>query len=465
VRAATDPVDVLVIGERRRALARTLADGGLVVEASAGVFPALSILRERPARLAVLGVEELDEHDANPIEAIRASGAVRSVLLIHPESQAIDPDALAASGADEALPEPFFPQILLRCVRDLISTHGGNGSASSPSLDEGPAAAEVLRQIHRAARDLPVLRTVLLQNLGQMTGAARASLMIHRPSSRELFLAEGAGLPPDVTVGLRQKVGRGIAGRVAERARPVVVPDIDASEFRHMARHEGYVSRSFLSVPLVADARVLGVLSFADRRDGRPYTSRDLDAILPIVDTAAAVVRNAVLIRRLRSASMLDPLTGLLNRRYFDRARQREVKRARRYDHPLSLALIDADRFKEINDAEGHPAGDETLRAIAAILKDVFRETDVICRYGGDEFAVLMPETDRKRCDQAVARLTEKLRTTPIPGESHVPGGKLGVSCGTATFPEDAGSAEDLVTVADGRLYEVKEEHHREEGG
>jgi diguanylate cyclase (GGDEF)-like protein len=304
---------------------------------------------------------------------------------------------------------------------------------------------------------------VLVRSVSLLTGARRASLLVHRPSAGDLYLAESAGLPDVARIGTRIGIGDGVVGRVAERARPVVVEEIASSEFGIVARSEDYATGSFLCAPLVADARVLGVLCLSDRADGSPFTQHDLESILPITDLAAGIIQTALMIRRLRAASLLDPLTGLYNRRYYERARKKEFKRARRYDRPLSLVLVDADRFKCINDAEGHPAGDEALRALGRTLKDVFRETDIVCRHGGDEFAILMPETDRDRAAQAVERLHAALAKTDIPGERHVPGGKFRVSCGMGTYPMDAETPDDLVRVADRNLYADKQRNHEAE--
>jgi diguanylate cyclase (GGDEF)-like protein len=449
------PLDVLVVGEHRRDVVRILSREGIRAECSPGIFAAISSLREEGARLVVLGHDDVEGHSTNPVQAIREAKDRTRVLLLHPETMRDDPDRLDRIGADGTLVEPWDHEDLLERVAGLLPDGEPRlVAAGAPANDL--TAEELLRQIHRAARDLPVLRTLLVEGLGRLVGAGRASLMLHQPASRALFLAEGYELPGTVQRGLRVKVGSGVAGRVAERARPVAIEDIDRSEFSTLARGAQYESRSFLAVPLVADARVLGVLSFTNRRDGRPYSQADLEAILPVVDTAAAVMRNALLIRRLRAASMLDKLTGLYNRRFFDRARRKELKRARRYGHPLSLLLLDADRFKSINDALGHPAGDQALRALAGVLREVFRETDILCRYGGDEFAVLMPETGRDRARQAADRLRRALASARIPGEDEVPGGKLSVSCGLATFPDDASEAEDLLPRADRELYEQK---------
>jgi diguanylate cyclase (GGDEF)-like protein len=459
-----EPIDVLIVGEHRADLASPLIDNGLRIAVSPGLFPAIAVLRRQGARIVVLGHEEIDGRGANPIHAIRSSENSTRVLLMHPESASVDAEQLTGIGADEHLAEPCYPEQLLRTVQGLLLTSRDCGRRSEPPTGPAPSVHEILRQLHRAARDLPELRATLVRSISLLTGARRASLMMHRPSSGELYLAEGSGLPDTVRLGTRIGIGDGVAGRVAERARPVVVQEIGTSEFGALARGDDYATASFISVPLVADARILGVLSLADRADGKAFTKEDLDRILPITDLAATIFKTAMLIRRLRAASLLDPLTGLYNRRHFDRARVKEFKRARRYERPLSLVLVDADRFKCINDAEGHPAGDETLRVLSRTMKAAFRETDIVCRYGGDEFAVLMPETDHKHAEMAVERLHTAIGKTEIPGERHVPGGKFRVSCGVGTYPGtypgEARTADDLVRLADKNLYADKEQSH-----
>jgi diguanylate cyclase (GGDEF)-like protein len=159
--------------------------------------------------------------------------------------------------------------------------------------------------------------------------------------------------------------------------------------------------------------------------------------------------------------AVTDPLTGLYNRRLFGEGFEKELNRARRYGLPLGLVMLDLHRFKEVNDKHGHPGGDEVLRAAATTLKKALRTSDSAFRIGGDEFAVLLPQTD---ADQALALsrrietvFTETLQQLPI-------NVTVSMDHGVATFPLDGEQADELIRVADERLYRMKHANHRKLG-
>lgn len=162
------------------------------------------------------------------------------------------------------------------------------------------------------------------------------------------------------------------------------------------------------------------------------------------------------LYEEMRRQSITDELTGLYNRRFFTNRLGQEVARARRYRHPLALLMVDVDHFKNFNDTHGHPAGDELLKALGGLLRDLLRETDFAARYGGEEFAVVMPETDDAMAFPLAERICISVMKHPFPHAGTQPAGGVTVSIGLAGFPEDAQSVEELVQRADQALYEAK---------
>ncbi len=154
---------------------------------------------------------------------------------------------------------------------------------------------------------------------------------------------------------------------------------------------------------------------------------------------------------RLQEISFTDEVTRLYNRRYFSVRLEEEVARYRRFGHPLSLVLVDLDGFKVVNDELGHLAGDETLRGVAEVLLKNSRGIDVICRYGGDEFAVLLVETARAGAGPYAERMRDILSAASF---SH--GRQVTASLGVASLPEDAATGDDLVRAADEALYAAK---------
>jgi diguanylate cyclase (GGDEF)-like protein len=166
-------------------------------------------------------------------------------------------------------------------------------------------------------------------------------------------------------------------------------------------------------------------------------------------------------LKTLQLNAVTDPLTGLYNRRLFSETFEKELNRGRRYGSPLGLVVLDLHRFKEVNDKHGHPRGDEVLRAAAATLKKALRTSDSAFRIGGDEFALLLPQTDAeqalalsRRIETVFAEMLHSLQLT------------VGVSMdhGVATFPQDGEQAEQLIRVADERLYRLKHANHGKSG-
>ncbi|MGC1614520.1 MAG: diguanylate cyclase [Candidatus Acidiferrum sp.] len=200
------------------------------------------------------------------------------------------------------------------------------------------------------------------------------------------------------------------------------------------------------------------------RRELSEHMERQISLKTALMDvlTSAGLFRVPILIeydelKKLQLNAVTDPLTGLYNRRLFSEAFEKELNRARRYGLPLGLVILDLHRFKEVNDKHGHPRGDEVLRAAAATLKKALRTSDSAFRIGGDEFALLLPQTDAA---QALA-LSRRIGT--VFGES-IAHFQMGVSVsmdhGVATFPQDGDQADQLIHVADERLYRLKHANH-----
>src|SRR5256712_4325410 len=193
---------------------------------------------------------------------------------------------------------------------------------------------------------------------------------------------------------------------------------------------------------------------------GRPVSLR---TALADVLSSSGFLRVPILIeydelKRLELDAVSDPLTGLHNRRLFGETFEKELNRARRYGQPLGLVTLDLHRFKEVNDKHGHPRGDEVLRAAAATLKKALRTSDSAFRIGGDEFALLLPQTDStqalalsRRVETVFAEMLQPLQLNVSVSMDH----------GVATFPQDGEQADQLVRIADERLYRQKHANHK----
>lgn len=194
----------------------------------------------------------------------------------------------------------------------------------------------------------------------------------------------------------------------------------------------------------------------------RPFTDEELlTAIARILryqkDASAHLRRKRRLgrmVRQLEALAVTDPLTGLYNLRYFQIQIQREVQRARRYSTPVSLLMFDLNHFKSINDQYGHPVGDQVLRRVGEIFRENLRTLDVAVRYGGDEFAVILPNTSKMSAVPAMQKLAERIASDPI---HWIRPQRIYVSVGMAESPADTLGETELVRLADEDLYRNKQ--------
>jgi diguanylate cyclase (GGDEF)-like protein len=213
-----------------------------------------------------------------------------------------------------------------------------------------------------------------------------------------------------------------------------------------------------LALPLVCRSRVFGAAVGLDRRpaDKEPALTRPLMKLL--VETlapAAVALDNAMRIARAEELSVTDDLTSLYNSRYLSQVLRRETKRATRNRRPLSILFIDLDGFKSINDRHGHLCGSKALVEAADVIRSSARETDMIARYGGDEFAVLLPDTGSDGAVAVGERIRERVAAHGFL-ESDGLRIRLTASVGVATLPDVATTVEDLVRAADMAMYRVK---------
>jgi len=216
------------------------------------------------------------------------------------------------------------------------------------------------------------------------------------------------------------------------------------------------LSRVFLLLaPLVVREQTIGVLAVG-KEDPLPWTYPEIVLFKTVADRITVYIDTATLYEETKRLAITDALTGAYNHRYFQTRIEEEIKRADRYTRPLSLIMVDVDYFKKYNDTHGHLMGDEVLKGVANTLKRWTRVIDVVSRYGGDEFTLLLPETDEEGAMIVAKRLKSEIEETYFPLESSQPEGSITVSMGIASFPENGMSTKELIKCADDAMYKAK---------
>src|SRR5208282_2998570 len=248
------------------------------------------------------------------------------------------------------------------------------------------------------------------------------------------------------TMGRRIAVGSGVFGKVARTGVSALVQNAGPGQLAGVLPE----SRAVLCLPISYGETLLGVLNI-ESRDENAFAPQDVLILNTLADLLATALHNSFVFQRLQQQSITDGLTGIKTRRFFWEALSSEWKRASRSGRPFSVVLIDLDKFKEVNDSLGHLEGDLVLARVGRLLEQKCRQSNVVARYGGDEFIILMPETGIEQAQVLAERLRLWLATDPMLEEHHITG-----SFGVASFPLHGFAMEDLIRVADEGMYVSK---------
>jgi diguanylate cyclase (GGDEF)-like protein len=213
-----------------------------------------------------------------------------------------------------------------------------------------------------------------------------------------------------------------------------------------------------IAFPLICRHKTVGVVVGLDPNPSTALPSLGpslMLAVRTVLEPAAIALDNAIALQKAEALSVTDDLTRLYNSRYLNQALRREAKRASRSGRPLSLLFLDLDGFKMVNDNHGHLAGSKALAETAAIIRGCARETDVVARFGGDEFALILPDTGQDGALQVASRIRDRVGAAQFLASEGL-SLHLTVSVGVATLPDTVGSAEELLRAADAAMYHVK---------
>jgi diguanylate cyclase (GGDEF)-like protein len=270
-----------------------------------------------------------------------------------------------------------------------------------------------------------------------------------------LTLSSSFGLSKNNTMQETTLPQAGIWGKALKTRRPVYLKNLAAHGSR-LLLPGNLKTGALLAVPLLADGvKPIGVIAL-QRPATNSFGKDEVELLRKIAGQTALVLDRIAQYQHHRELSFTDELTGMFNRRYFNQRFDREMQRALRYERPLTAIMIDIDHFKTFNDNHGHLMGDRVLRIVAELLESNIRKADIPARFGGEEFVILLPEIDKEHGYKVAEKLRRAVEKAEFPKEETQPLGRITISLGVASFPEDSTSAPDLLERADRALYLAK---------
>jgi diguanylate cyclase (GGDEF)-like protein len=313
------------------------------------------------------------------------------------------------------------------------------------------ADAKLIPHLH----DADVLCETILGNAMEIVKAEKGSLMMSEENSLVIKAVEGVNrwLVQDVEM----VKGEGVAGKVFRDGKPFFVKNLGEITLPDFKPRGRYRTGSFMSVPLASGSETMGVLNITDKRTGEEFTERDFHLISAFTSSSSGFLKICnydILAGRIKEHSAMDALTGLSNRQHFLKRFKEEIRRSERYGSIFSFAIADIDDFRLFNDTEGRLAGDSVLTEIAGIARSSIRGYDILSRFGGEEFGILMPHTGKGDAVGVAERMREKIKNSLMFrwGENPV----ITASIGIASFPHDGKDIEELTESVETALYMAK---------
>lgn len=297
----------------------------------------------------------------------------------------------------------------------------------------------------------------ILYKAMELSKAEKGSLML--PEDDSLVVKTVKGINRWLVQDMKIKKGEGIAGKVFMDGKPFFSQDIEKLELPGIKPKSHYKTGSFMSVPLTFGSETIGVLNIADKITGQEFAERDFHLMNHFASHTSIALKISdyhTLAEQMKELSITDPLTGLIDRKHFRKRFIEEIHRSGRYEDIFSFAIADIDDFRLFNDAEGHLAGDNVLKEIARIARECIRAYDILSRFGGEEFGILMPQTDKEEAFVVAERIREKIKASLMNRYRKFLRPSITVSIGIASFPQDGRSIDELIESVDIALYKAK---------
>jgi diguanylate cyclase (GGDEF)-like protein len=303
------------------------------------------------------------------------------------------------------------------------------------------------------------LYRIILESATDLSRACQGSVMLLERDGLHLQVVQAKGMGSEVARYLSVQVGTGIAGGVASSGSALLVLDVEKDRRTARRNRPRFQSKSLISLPLKLNGKVIGVLNLSDKANRTSFCEADLK-LLTTFSTFASLMIERSQVReetsRLEQLSTTDPLTGTYNRRYLSQRLEEELNRSLHQGLEFTILFLDLDHFKGFNDRFGHLAGDEALQKVSAVIKAALRDMDIVARFGGEEFCVLLPGTSKCVAQLVAERIRLEVEREVYLSTEAAHEARLTVSLGIASFPEDGATVTALLNASDAALYQAK---------
>lgn len=442
---------------RLTTLARNIHDLGLKWISLTAIDDIQKELKKKQFDLLVL-----DSTAIKIIKQLKKLSAGIPVIFVADKNSKVDYEKIIYEDIEGLILRPYTIDYLKKTVekaaaeRSEILSKLRTMASLKQKVRELQTLNEVVQAINSSLQPKEILR-IIMEKTADLIKAEGWSVLLLDHEKREIIFEAVAGEAGLKLLGMRLKIGQGVAGWVARYGQSLIVPDVtkDPRFYSGVDKKTKFITKSILCVPMKSRDKIIGVVEVVNKIGGEPFTQADLEIFENLVAHITIALENAKMYRRMEEASLIDDLTGLYNIRYCNQFLDNFLIDRKGSRGIISLIFFDIDFFKLVDDNFGHLVGSETLKLVGTRLKRVVRDGDIVVRYGGDEYIVVLPNTDKKTATVIAERIRREVSKEPFYAFANKKF-NITVTLGVASFPEDAKNRDDLIGRADKAMYDGK---------
>jgi len=442
---------------RLTTVARAVQDLSLNWMAVARTDDILKRLKKKKFDLMIL-----DSSAVKMLERINKLDPSMSVIVIANNDEQLDYPSLVFTSIDGLLIRPyrleFFRKVVEKAVSHRRTILGYLKAVAShkQKIKELKALNEIVQAISSSLKPKEILQRIM-EKTANLIKAEGWSVLFLDHGKNELVFEAAAGDAGKKLLGIRLKVGQGVAGWVARYGQSLIVPDVtkDPRFYSGVDKKTKFITKSILCVPMKSRNKIIGVVEVVNKIGGEPFTNDDLEIFENFVAHITIALENAAMYKKMEEASLIDDLTQLYNTRFCNQYLDNFLDERKGSKRLISLIFLDIDFFKLVDDNFGHLVGSETLKRLGDRLTRAVRKGDVVIRYGGDEYIVLLPHTDKATAKVIAERIRKEINSKPFLAFGNKKF-NISVTLGVATCPDDANTRDGLIGTADKAMYEGK---------